>query len=55
MFRAKNNFTHFSIFHHSMLVSQVLQKRKPKRAEMADSHVSGDKDIGSLFSLISNR
>ncbi|XP_047096259.1 chromosome transmission fidelity protein 18 homolog [Lolium rigidum] len=34
---------------------QVLQKKKPKRAEMADSHVSGDKDIGSLFSLISNR
>ncbi|KQK22437.1 chromosome transmission fidelity protein 18 homolog [Brachypodium distachyon] len=34
---------------------QVLQKKKLKRAEMADSHVSSDKDIGSLFSLISNR
>ncbi|CAM0872425.1 unnamed protein product [Alopecurus aequalis] len=34
---------------------QVLQKKKLKRAEMADSHVGGDKDIGSLFSLISNR
>lgn len=34
---------------------QVLQKKKLKRAEMADSNVNGDKDIGSLFSLISNR
>uniref|UniRef100_A0A453IFN9 AAA+ ATPase domain-containing protein n=1 Tax=Aegilops tauschii subsp. strangulata TaxID=200361 RepID=A0A453IFN9_AEGTS len=34
---------------------QVLQKKKLKRAEMADCNMSGDKDIGSLFSLISNR
>uniref|UniRef100_A0A0D9VS94 AAA+ ATPase domain-containing protein n=1 Tax=Leersia perrieri TaxID=77586 RepID=A0A0D9VS94_9ORYZ len=34
---------------------QVLQKKRLKRIEKADSNCSRDKDIGSLFSLISNR
>ncbi|KAG8096656.1 hypothetical protein GUJ93_ZPchr0013g37500 [Zizania palustris] len=34
---------------------QVLQKKRLKRVEKVDSNSSTDRDIGSLFSLISNR
>ncbi|TVU47638.1 hypothetical protein EJB05_07244 [Eragrostis curvula] len=34
---------------------QILQKKKLKRSEKTDNHFSKDKDIDSLFSLISNR
>jgi hypothetical protein len=39
----------------SLIVPQVLQKKKLKRAGKAESHFSKDKDIDYLFTLISNR
>jgi len=39
----------------SLIVPQVLQKKKLKRAGKAESHFSKDKDTDYLFTLISNR